>query len=68
MQYLNFGTADLDLNDSESVKRYYNQGYVMTRLNPGHMEKVRSIRINLKEYFESSENRRIVKKFNHIIE
>lgn len=68
MNYVNFGTKDINLGEVEEIIEAYDQGFVMTRVSPGHMEKVRSVRINLKKFELSSENRRILKKFNHILD
>ncbi len=68
MAYLNFGEIDVNLSDEHQIINLYDQGFVMTRVALGHMEKVRSIRVNLKKFEISSENRRILKKFNHILD
>ncbi|GIW57059.1 MAG: hypothetical protein KatS3mg083_004 [Candidatus Dojkabacteria bacterium] len=65
MQYLNFGSKTIDMSDSQALVEAYEQGFVMTRVNIGHIEKVRSIRVNLDEFSLSSENKRILKKFKH---
>lgn len=68
MSYINFGTKEVELDDNDSIIAAYNEGFVMTRKDIGHMEKVRSVRIDLKKFEESSENRRILRKFNHLVE
>ncbi|BDQ05115.1 MAG: hypothetical protein KatS3mg084_0633 [Candidatus Dojkabacteria bacterium] len=67
MKYLNFGAQNVDIHDSKSILDAYNNGFVMTRVSLGHMEKVRSIRVDLSQYNQSSENKRILKKFNHLL-
>ena len=44
-----------------SIEEMYNKGYVFTRLGKGIMNQTRSIRIKLKDFELSSENRRILK-------
>jgi arginyl-tRNA--protein-N-Asp/Glu arginylyltransferase len=46
------------------VNSMYNKGFVMTRLQKGTMNQVRSLRINLKAFELTSENRRILRKMN----
>jgi arginyl-tRNA--protein-N-Asp/Glu arginylyltransferase len=64
MSYLNFGTKKLDPSDEKQLFDAYNEGYVLTRKEFGHMEKVRSLRVKLCDFHLSSENRRVLKKFN----
>jgi leucyl-tRNA---protein transferase len=51
----------LDFRDGE-IERMYNQGFVFTRLGKGVMQQTRSLRIDLKRFSLSSENRRVLKK------
>lgn len=44
----------------------YNNGYVFTRVDRGVMNKTRSFRIHLNVYVSSSENRRILRKSEHL--
>lgn len=67
MSYINFGIKNLESPLDDNIIQAYEQGFVMTRVSPGHMEKIRSIRIDLKKFVPSSENRRILGKFNHKI-
>lgn len=46
----------------EAYEDYYNEGYVLTRLGKGVMDKTRSLRIKLQDFRFNSENRRILKK------
>lgn len=63
MAYLNFGELNIDLNNYLEIEKKYNAGYVITRVSNGHFEKVRSLRVDLKKFEVSSENKRILNKF-----
>lgn len=67
MEYINFGEKKIDVNNEIELIKAYEEGYVLTRIDTGHMVKVRSIRVNLQRFYETSENKRIIKKFNHKI-
>ena len=45
--------------DPSKIVELYNRGFVLTRKKLGLMQKIRSLRIDLKEFELSSENRRI---------
>lgn len=68
MSYTSFGTKLVNLENIEEITRAYHEGYVFTRTEKGRMERVRSLRVNLKEFEESSENRRVLRKFSHLVE
>lgn len=68
MAYLNFGKKNILLTDFEGIINSYNEGYVFVRTEKGLMEKIRSVRVNLGSFELSSENRRVLKKFDHEIE
>lgn len=65
MSYKNFGQKEVDFRDKSEVQIAYENGFVFTRTAIGHMERVRSLRVNLSEFAESSENRRILRKFEY---
>lgn len=65
MQYQNFGEQSVDPNDFKASIEAYSQGFVFTRTEKGHMEKVRSVRVDLEKFSETSENRRILRKYDH---
>ncbi|MEN9621713.1 MAG: hypothetical protein RLZZ67_147 [Candidatus Parcubacteria bacterium] len=44
----------------------YDAGYVFTRVDKGVMNRTRSFRVNLNAYTSSSENRRILRKSEHM--
>ncbi len=48
--------------DSERIEEYYDQGFKFVRSDSNYMQSSRSIRINLKDFTPSSENRRILRK------
>jgi len=62
MEYLHWKEETItDLSDANISKMYQN-GFVFTRLGRGMMQQTRSVRIDLKKFELSSENRRILKK------
>ncbi len=63
MSYTNFGEKTVDPDDYASAVQSYDEGFVYTRTEKGHMERVRSLRIYLPDFELSSENRRILRKF-----
>lgn len=65
--YSNFGSKIIDFDSNLEIVKSYNNGFVASRTNYGDITQVRSLRINLKEFQLSSENRRILRKFNHKI-
>jgi arginyl-tRNA--protein-N-Asp/Glu arginylyltransferase len=65
MSYTSFGFRSLLPGDATLIAAAYNDGYVFTRTEIGHMERIRSLRINLHNFSESSENRRILRKYTH---
>ena len=50
----------------KNIAALYDQGYVFTRKGKGVMHQTRSVRINLTKFSLSSENRRILKKAEHL--
>ncbi|MEK7623375.1 MAG: hypothetical protein AAB408_01755 [Patescibacteria group bacterium] len=54
-----------DFSDA-NINALYNQGYVFTRKGKGTMNQTRSLRIDLSQFELSSENRRILKKNEHL--
>lgn len=64
-KYINFGEASVDLQNRDQIIEKYSEGYIFIRTEKGKMERIRSLRVNLKEYTASSENRRILRKFEH---
>lgn len=68
MSYKNFGTKVIDIKNPQAIIEAYNDGYVPGRNETGQFNRVRSIRINLKEFEASSENRRILRKYEHQVD
>lgn len=68
MSYTNFGKKEINLENKEEISESYSDGFVFVRNGIGLMEKVRSIRIDLDKFELSSENRRILRKYDHKIE
>ncbi len=58
--YKSFGYLEIN---NQNFDELYNQGYVLTR-KKGIVSKIISLRVNLKNYSPTSENRRILRKFN----
>lgn len=67
MAYINFGEKHIDIKNDLEVAEAFNTGYVLTRIGKGRMNRVRSLRVNIKEFNLSSENRRILRKFSDTI-
>jgi arginyl-tRNA--protein-N-Asp/Glu arginylyltransferase len=66
MPYLNWDTKILKSPSTAEIEKMYDAGYVFTRVDRGVMNRTRSFRINLKAYVPSSENRRILRKAEHL--
>ena len=66
MNYLHWNEQTLTDFSAKSVTSAYANGYVLTRIGKGAMQQTRSIRIDLKKFELSSENRRILKKTQDI--
>lgn len=66
MAYLNWDTKIITDFSGKSIEDLYDQGYVFTRVARGVMNKTRSFRVDLKAYVPSSENRRILRKSEHL--
>lgn len=60
--YLKWGEKVITDFSDTNINSLYNQSYVFTRLGKGKMEQTRSLRIDLKKFELSSENRRVLKK------
>ncbi len=66
MPYLNWDTQTITDFSSSHIEKMYDSGYVFTRVDRGVMNKTRSFRIDLGAYVPSSENRRILRKSEHL--
>ena len=64
--YLSWKEKKINDFSDENLFSLYDQAYVFTRIGKGEMKQIRSIRINLKKFELSSENRRILKKVNNV--
>lgn len=62
-KYFNFGEKVIDISNIEEVIEAYDEGYVFTRKSIGNVVRIRGLRIALANFKLSSENRRILKKF-----
>ncbi len=62
MNYLHWDQKTLDNASEKEISLAYGRGYVFTRLGKGIMQQTRSVRIDLKKFALTSENRRILKK------
>ncbi|HEU5114233.1 MAG TPA: GNAT family N-acetyltransferase [Candidatus Paceibacterota bacterium] len=66
MAYLNWDTKTITDFSPENVAGMYSRGYIFTRVGKGIMNKTRSFRVDLSKFELSSENRRILRKAEHI--
>ncbi len=66
MSYLNWDTKITDDFSTENSESLYDQGYVFTRVDKGVLNKTRSLRIDLSHFEASSENRRVLRKSEHL--
>jgi arginyl-tRNA--protein-N-Asp/Glu arginylyltransferase len=62
MAYLHWNEKTINDSSEKNISDMYNRGYVFTRLGKGVMQQTRSVRIDLKKFKTSSENRRILRK------
>ncbi len=66
MAYLNWDTKIITDFSQKNIATMYDAGYVFTRVDKGVMNRVRSFRVNLSVFEASSENRRIMRKSEHL--
>lgn len=65
MSYTIFSTHTLeDYNNADLVTEYYSRGFLFGRKFAGFIYETRSLRIDLKKFSLSSENRRVLRKFD----
>lgn len=67
MSYFAFDHIQRPNLTAAEIISYYADGYVYTRKALGEMDRVRSIRVSLQNFTPSSENRRILGKFNNVL-
>lgn len=60
--YLSFGEKLINDFSEDNINKMYDAGFVFTRIGKGEMTQTRSIRLNLKKFELTSENRRVLKK------
>ena len=66
MEYLHWKEETITDFSSEAISKKYADGFVFTRIGKGVMHQTRSVRIDLKKFELSSENRRILRKGEEI--
>jgi len=66
MNYLSWDTIKEADSGAEKIESLYDAGYLGTRLGKGIFTKTRSVRIRLSKFALTSENKRILKKVEHI--
>jgi len=66
MEYLHWDEQTITDFSEKNISDMYNRGYVFTRKGKGVMQQTRSVRIDLKKFELSSENRRILKKVESV--
>jgi len=64
--YLKWDEKTITDFSDQNINTLYEQGYVFTRVGPGVINQTRSVRVDLKKFALSSENRRILKKTEEI--
>lgn len=64
--YLKWNELTIEDFSDKNINKLYNQGFVFTRIGKGIMDKTRSVRINLKDFEFTSENKRILRKIEDI--
>jgi len=65
--YLKWDEKNITDFDDKAINALYHEGYVFTRLGRGIMHQTRSVRIDLSKFSLSSENKRILRKTEHIV-
>ncbi len=66
MNYLSWDEKTITDFSDENIADMYDRGYVFTRKGKGVMQQTRSVRIDLRKFNLSSENRRILKKIGDV--
>lgn len=66
MSYLSWDEKKIDDFDSGTIEEMYDRGYVFGRVERGLMHRTRSFRVDLSKFEPSSENRRILRKAEHL--
>jgi arginyl-tRNA--protein-N-Asp/Glu arginylyltransferase len=66
MPYLHWNEKTINDFSPETIADLYAAGYVFTRKGKGVMHQTRSVRVDLEKFKLSSENRRILKKVEHV--
>ncbi len=62
--YLSWKQIEIKNFKSEYIENYYNQGFVFGRIGKSVMDQTRSVRIDLKNFQLTSENKRILRKIS----
>lgn len=65
--YLSWNKKIITEFDDDTIESAYNHGYVFVRTDKGDMNQTRSLRIDLRKFELSSENRRVLKKTENLI-
>ena len=65
--YLKWDETIINDFDNQNINKLYKQGFVFTRIKKGVLNKTRSVRINLKDFKLTSENKRILRKTENVI-
>lgn len=64
--YLNWNTKNEPTADADRIDVLYNEGYVATRVDKGVFNQTRSLRVHMDQFELTSENRRILRKNEHL--
>jgi len=65
-EYLRFDRTTIDDFSDVNIETMYQKGYVFTRVGKGVMDQTRSVRIHLRSFKLSSENRQILRKMENL--
>ncbi len=66
MEYLNWKEETVTDFSDNNITSKYKEGFVFTRKGKGVMQQTRSVRIDLKKFEVTSENRRVIRKGEQI--
>ncbi|MHB8442804.1 MAG: hypothetical protein ACYDAS_00325 [Patescibacteria group bacterium] len=59
-------SKEITIKSTDNIDNLYNEGFVFVRKGKGVMQQIRSLRLDLKDFKLTSENRRILKKTENI--
>lgn len=66
MKYDKVNEMNISDFSNSNIEKMYEEGFKFTRLSKGNMQSTKNLRVNLKDFVLSSENRRILNKFQDL--